>query len=201
MSVIRIVWFLRFALIVKIMRTFIAVELSEEQRNNLEKLQQAVKKAGMQAKIVEKENLHITLKFLGEIQNKDLEIVKESLQEAVEGVKKFEISISGVGAFPSIAKPGVIWAAVEDGKDELMDLASRVDEKVVVHEFDSKPFSPHITVARLRTQKHIAALAEIERDFEEFEFGKTVVSEVKLKKSELTPRGPIYSDILNFRLL
>ncbi|HIJ98946.1 TPA: RNA 2',3'-cyclic phosphodiesterase [archaeon] len=182
------------------MRTFIAVELSEEQKNKLLELQQAIKKVGMQAKFVEKENIHITLKFLGEIEQKDLDIIKDSIEEAVQGIKSFQISIKGVGAFPSLARPRVIWADVEDGKDELIELANRIDEKVVLREFDKKPFSPHITVARLKTPKHIAALAEIERDYEEFEFGKITVSEVKIKESELTPKGPIYRDLIFFGL-
>ena len=177
------------------MRVFIAVELSGEQKNKLYELQQAIKNAGMEANVVAKENIHITLKFLGEIGENDLEIVKNSLKEALEGVKSFQVSIKGVGAFPSMARPRVIWAGIEDGRDELIELAGRIDEKVVVREFDKTPFSPHITVARLKSERHVAALEGIKRNFEEFEFGKTFVSEVKIRESRLSSGGPSYSDL------
>ncbi len=182
------------------MRTFIAIELSEEQKNKLATLQNEIKKAGMDAKIVEKETLHITLKFLGEINLNELEIVKESLKEAVKDTKKFSFIIKEVGAFPSIAKPRVIWAGIENGRDELISLATKVSEKVIVKEFDSKPFSAHITVARLRSEKHIAALPEIIKNFEEFDFGETTVNEVKIKESKLSPEGPDYTDVFTSAL-
>jgi len=182
------------------MRTFIAVELSEEQKNKLAELQLAIKNSGMDAKIVEKENLHITLKFLGEIEKKDLETIKESLEEAVEGIKQFTFSVKGAGAFPGIARPRVIWAGIDKGGEELVSLAGNVENKIILREFDSKPFSPHITVARLRSPHHIAAFEGIIGRYEEMEFGEAIASEVKLKKSELSPKGPVYSDLLSLKL-
>ncbi len=167
------------------MRCFIAVEPDAELK---EKIFNYAKKLRGFLKLVEKENLHITLKFLGEIEN-----VKEVAKalEALQGFGSFEVKLRGAGAFPSKNRARVVWIGVESPR--LIELQKTVDSLLEALGFVKEVnYVPHLTIARIKGQSNARGFIE---EFENFEFGSFEVRELKLKQSILTPRGPVYRDL------
>ena len=173
------------------MRTFVAVEVSSESvLNSIAKLQSDLK---INAKPVSKENMHFTLLFLGEISEDQAQKVMEVLSTV--SFSPIQVSFVGVGAFPNPKSPRVVWIGVDDNAAKiLINLAKQVEEKLVPLGFRSdKPFKPHLTIFRIKNQIH-----EISQELDKFKttsLGQQTVSELKFKKSILTPSGPIYSDL------
>ncbi|MBO8183510.1 MAG: RNA 2',3'-cyclic phosphodiesterase [Archaeoglobus sp.] len=180
------------------MRLFVAVDLSDEIRGNISRLSKILKVKGV--KTVERENIHLTLKFLGEVNESKKDRVIAALDE-IE-FKSFRINLKGVGFFPNATRMRVVWVGVEEGADELKALAYEVEDKMAELKFKKeRRFVPHATIARIkRVDANVkAAMLERLKEFENQEFGEMMVTHFSLKKSTLTPSGPIYEDLKLFR--
>lgn len=151
-------------------------------------------------KPVEDENVHLTLRFVGEVPESYIQRITECLN-VVESFNKFSITIQGVGAFPNVARPRVVWVGITSGADVLRRIRNSFEGKLrsIVGE-DREEFTPHITVARIKGRYGAECLSESLRRYETTTFGISPVTQIKLKRSQLTPRGPIYTDIAVFRL-
>ncbi|MEM3555395.1 MAG: RNA 2',3'-cyclic phosphodiesterase [Candidatus Micrarchaeia archaeon] len=171
------------------MRAFIAVEVSDELREKIATLQKNLSIEGV--KLVEKENLHLTLFFLGEIDERMKERVIQAMNKMNFG--KFEVSCRGVGAFPSRNYIRVIWVGVE--APELKKIHSELGKELSQLGFKKEEFSPHITLARVKFLKDKGALNEFLEENSQSEFGECIVDRIILKKSTLTPEGPIYENV------
>ena len=173
------------------MRTFVAAEISNENvLNAIAKLQSELQ---IKAKPVSKENMHFTLLFLGEISEEIAQKVMESLNDV--SFNPIEMNLAGVGAFPNPRSPRVVWIGVDDvAGTSLIKLAVQVEEKLSPLGFKSdKPFKPHLTIFRIKNR--INDISQELNQFKTIEIGRSVISELKFKKSILTPTGPIYSDL------
>ena len=173
------------------MRTFVAVEISNENvLNAIAKLQSDLQ---IKAKPISKENMHFTLLFLGEISEEMAQKVMESLNDI--SFSPIEVNLAGVGAFPDPRSPRVVWIGVDDvAAKSLVELAVQVEEKLSPLGFRSdKPFKPHLTIFRIKNR--INDISQELNRFKTIEIGRSVISELKFKKSILTPTGPIYSDL------
>lgn len=174
------------------MRLFVAIDISNELRKEfIPVLNLLSKYRGI--KPVEPENLHITLKFLGEVNEARAELVKERLRQIK--FEPFEIKFRGIGFFPSQNYMRVIWIGVEG--DRIYSLAEEVENEMKKLGFRrDKKFRAHLTVGRVKRIDSEARvrLAEELREFDR-DYGEMVVDRFKLKKSTLTPRGPVYEDI------
>ncbi len=179
------------------MRAFIAVEISKEQREKLSEFQNALKSCGADLKIVEPQNLHLTLRFLGEISGQEAEQIKQQLSKVK--ISKFQMHLKGAGAFPNLNHINVIWAGISAGAQELSSVAEKVNE-IKIGEKDSRGFSAHITVARVKSARGKENLLKILKEFSNYDFGRAEVSEIKLKESKLGKSGPSYSDLVVFPL-
>lgn len=179
------------------MRTFLAIDVEDGGvRERIEGFGKRILKVA-EVKPVRKENLHMTVKFFGELSGLEIEEVKRRL----EGLEypSFKVVYRSAGAFPSLSRPRVVWVGVNEGsRGRLLVFVREVLKRVKGLKGDEK-FSPHVTVARVKRSRE-GALSEVIKEFGEFEFGEDVVRALKLKKSELTPRGPIYTDLCIFRL-
>lgn len=173
------------------MRVFVAVEVTNELL--LEKIKQIQSDIQIKAKPVEIHNMHFTLMFLGEVSEKILHDVKQHL-EAIE-FSPFEVKFVGVGAFPKAKFPRVVWVGVEHTSGDFMiDLARKVEGALAPLGFSSdKPFKPHLTILRIKDK-----IGDISEKISSFNssFGIQSVTEIKLKKSDLTQQGPVYTDLL-----
>lgn len=184
------------------MRIFISVDVEDPKiRDKLEKIGNQLKATGARIKLVEKKNLHATLKFLGEVDDKELEEIYEAVQRGVKGFKKFEIELIGIGGFPTITNPRVVWIGVGKGAAELSKLASSISRELEKSGYrgDSKPFKPHITIARVKG--YGGRLYQVIKNHTSEFFGSMIVDEVRVKRSKLTPQGPIYSTLKSFELV
>ncbi|ACB40485.1 RNA 2',3'-cyclic phosphodiesterase [Pyrobaculum neutrophilum] len=177
-------------------RAFIAVDIdSPEVVRRVEQIQREVLGLGVDVKLVERENLHITLRFLGEVPQGRINDIARAL--AALKHQRFEIRLVGLGVFPHMASPRVLWVGVAQGAEELTRLANAVRaavDKYAEHR-EERDFTPHLTIGRVKSGRNVDKLRELVERHKNTEFGAAVVDKVKLKRSVLTPRGPIYSDL------
>lgn len=171
------------------MRAFIAIELSEEIRKNLQPFQKALDFEGV--KLVEPENLHITMFFLGEIDERTAAKVVEAMGKIT--VPKFELNCSGVGVFPNPNFIRVAWAGCEN--ENLTKIYEQLAPEMRKLRYKIEPFRGHVTVARVKDPKAKEKVQKALAKFEGRDFGTCEIGKVILKKSTLTPRGPVYEDV------
>ncbi len=146
-------------------------------------------------KLVEIENIHITLKFLGDIEDHQVDEVSQVIRDIT--FEPFEFTVEGVGVFPTLKRPTTIWAGISSGVGELADLFNKVNDGLAKLGFekDRRRFHPHLTIVRVRSWQNRDKLVDELVGMEEMEFGKVQVDRIYLKKSVLTPKGPIYSTL------
>lgn len=183
-------------------RTFIAVEIKNtDVMRKLIEIRDYLLKSNAELKLVEDENIHLTLRFIGEISSSLVKVICAEISKIQVG--RFQIHVKGVGAFPSILRPRVVWAGVEEGSDKLRELYLLVEERLrkLGIPREREEFIPHITLARVKGFRNIDKLTRILSELVNVDFGYTEVDEVFVKKSVLTPSGPIYSNICNVKLM
>jgi len=151
--------------------------------------------SGGDLKLVEKENIHITMKFLGDVDERLLEQVKNAVSEL--SFEPFRMELVGVGAFPNLRRPRVIWAGMTSGAEETKRIYDDLETGLegVGFRRERRRFSPHVTIARVRSGRNRDRLVEEVLSHRDDVFGRFEVSRVRLKRSVLTPRGPIYSTL------
>ena len=179
------------------MRTFIAIEISEEIRNALAQIQSHLRYSGADVKWVEKAKIHITMKFLGEVSEEKIEKIKNILDKIAKETKPFEITIRDIGAFPKIEYPRVIWAGIDKGADELKELAQKIDDALAEFGFEkeARPFAAHLTIGRVRSPKNKQVLKEKIESCRLSTFGCQLVKSVAIFQSALTAGGPLYTKL------
>ena len=173
------------------MRTFVAIEVNDQ--TVLNSIRQVQSELNIKAKPVELHNMHFTVQFLGEVS----EEMVGKISDALNGLEfsPFSISFASIGVFPKPSFPRVIWIGANDGVTELEKLAEMIRSKLLQLGFSpDKKFKPHVTIFRVKNK--IGDISSKLEKFSSYYFGKQTVSEIKLKKSELTPNGPIYTDLL-----
>ncbi len=182
------------------MRLFIAIDICEELVNKIIPVQNEIK-GYPGVKTVEPENLHITLKFLGEVPRPNLDSIKNALSDVK--FNKFEISLKGIGFFPTSSNPRVIWIGVSKGEEKITELAKIVDKKMKKFGFKSDEFKAHVTIARIKRLSGDlkSKIKELHEKFYDSDFGSMLVENFKLKESILKHTGPIYKDLATFELL
>ncbi len=182
-------------------RSFIAVDLPDEITEKLWKIAVLLDNPGINP--VKRENMHITLKFLGNTDQTTLERIAERLKSKIN-LNPFFLEISGLGAFPGERNPRVVWAGTGDGAENMKQLASIVDNTAGKFGFrrERRPFVPHSTIARVKrtTGETRALIKDVIRKYSDANFGKFMVEAIKIKKSTLTREGPIYEDLHILRL-
>lgn len=180
----------------EMIRSFIAFDVDDEKIiKNLSEAQLMLLKTGADLKLVKPQNIHVTIRFLGGIPPSMIERVYSEMKRVA--FSPFDIEIRGLGAFPNLRRINVIWAGVRKGTDELRNIYYQLEpnlQKLGLRP-DSKGFSPHITIARVRTGRKKGELADLIKKFEDCEFGVLRARCLRLKKSILTPQGPIYSTL------
>ena len=173
------------------MRIFIAIEIND--KNVLDSISKIQSELKINAKPVKIQNLHFTVQFLGEVSEEMVGKISDALN-SIE-FSSFSISFASIGVFPNPNSPRVIWIGTDDGINELEKLAEMIRSKLSHLGFGpDKKFKPHVTIFRVKNK--IEDLSSKLEKFSSYSFGKQLVSEIKLKKSELTPNGPIYTDLL-----
>ena len=185
-------------------RSFFAIPLSTEIIDEIFVVMKKIKSVLPKAPIkwVEPQNLHLTIKFLGNSSDKDLNIIKEQLQKEIHIFENFKLSFSNLDAFPSIRNPKVVWVGCihNESLQRLFEIIENVCANINIP-FENKPLSPHITVARVKksfTTEELEVFTKIISHLRTKEFGAQVVKGVSLLCSDLKPAGPVYTPIHKF---
>ncbi|MBN2066424.1 MAG: RNA 2',3'-cyclic phosphodiesterase [Candidatus Thermoplasmatota archaeon] len=175
-------------------RGFIAVEISPPPK--LIEFMQAVKHSGAPVKLVEPHNIHITLKFLGDAEEPLIDDIDYVIRQATASEHPFPIRLQGTGVFPNKNYIKVVWIGIEQG-DPIARIAKTIDQHLVNLGFptEKRPFSPHLTICRVKHGKNKDELLQAVEAYSTVLFSELMVSNICLKKSELTTQGPIYTTL------
>jgi 2'-5' RNA ligase len=177
-------------------RSFIAVDITDNAL--LQKIvdsQAELLRTGADIKPVEAENIHATVRFLGEIPSSLLDQVRSELAQIV--FSSFPMELRGLGAFPNPRRPNVVWVGMVNGDKDLQSIFSQLEPRLrgLGLPGEGRGFSPHITIGRVKSGKNKESLCSAITEMADREFGSMIVKSISLKKSTLTPKGPIYSTI------
>ena len=202
------------------MRLFIAIELPETIKSELAGIQSKLKASRADVKWVEPQNIHLTLKFLGYVQQDKIAAIKNAVDKIAGQTKAFNISLSEIGAFPDLNSPRVIWVGIDDvgaGRDLplLVDVLANELSKLDFPK-EKRPFSAHLTLGRIHSSKGKENLKELIEDINEQRRGEpmcspqtkgqthwsapTHIDHIALFQSTLTPKGPVYTNLYEARL-
>jgi 2'-5' RNA ligase len=179
-------------------RAFIAADVEATQR--LLDLKKSLGDLGAQLKLVDLENIHLTLKFLGDTDESLVENIVEIMRASVEGVEPFTMELRGTGVFPNPNYMKVLWVGLENA-EPLISMAKKIDNGVSKLGFrrEKKGFHPHITVARVKGPRRKNQVQQILKEYQNEIFGTQRVDCIRLKKSVLSREGPTYSTVEEVR--
>ncbi|MFH1445041.1 MAG: RNA 2',3'-cyclic phosphodiesterase [Nanoarchaeota archaeon] len=182
------------------MRLFIAVDLDAEITEKIENEINPIRKKGVDVAFTLPENLHITMKFLGEVAEQQIEKLKEDVSSTLSGVKQFKVDIKGMGYFgrPDFMK--IVWLGISEGRSELVNMIRALNTSLDYLRSEDYEPHPHITIGRVKTGKNKDVLLHEVESKRNLEIGKMLVKQIKLKQSELTDKGPVYSDLMTIKL-
>ncbi len=168
-----------------------AIPCPEGVRKGIIEMQNRIANLG-NLKLVEPENIHLTLKFLGEVDEGMIERISEKL-DLLSEAERFEISLKGLGVFPKPNYVRVIWIGVDRGADRIVELHKRIDSELNPMGFPNEDnFNTHFTIARVKSIDK-KALSDVLNKNSNTEFGGWTADRIELMKSGLTPKGPTYS--------
>jgi RNA 2',3'-cyclic 3'-phosphodiesterase len=189
---------IRSASMANSIRLFIAIKIQSTPA--LEVVLQQLERLGRPVTTVAKDQLHVTLKFLGDTQSTLIPNVAQVLQETAAAEAAFNIRLVGTGAFPHLGRPSVIWAGLQQAAP-LVQMQGRLEQALEPLGFarESRPFHPHLTLARVKARPP-HELTEIVKQHEFTDFGMAAICSVELYQSELKPQGPQYTVLQSMAL-
>ncbi len=184
----------------KTIRSFLAIDLAEDLKPEIADVQKEFKKTGANIKYVPSQNMHFTLKFFGNIDENMVEKISEAVEKVVKNYSSFDLSIGGCGSFPNQNTIKVLWIGI--GKNSrIADLQKDLDSEFKKLGFKKeRNYISHLTIGRPRNGKNKNQIKDTINSLKDLKIGTMTVSKISLKKSTLTPQGPIYEDIKVFNL-
>jgi len=186
-------------------RSFIAIQLPPDVKKRLHSIQDELKECGPDVKWVEPENIHLTLKFLGNVETQETEKIGELLEEKFSLNKSFRVTLNRLGCFPSLHSPRILWAGFEDKQDGSKKIAHILDDSLkcsMGFEKEAREFQLHATLGRFRSSRKkiafIERFEELNRAFKPFD---TYIDNITLFESKLTSSGPVYAVLHSVKFL
>ncbi|MBN2256799.1 MAG: RNA 2',3'-cyclic phosphodiesterase [Anaerolineaceae bacterium] len=190
----------------KTIRAFIAITLPQSIQHQLAEIRDTLQKEMEETTVrwVNPANIHLTLKFLGEIPEKDVTNIILKLSGEIRLHPEFQLNIQGIGAFPSVQQPRVIWAGLQEA-DALMRLQRSIESKMkeLGYDTEERPFSAHVTIGRVKqhvTHQQIVNCGIVVARQDIGGLDGFIVESVELYRSELTRGAPIYTRLHTYRL-
>jgi 2'-5' RNA ligase len=173
-------------------RGFIAIDV--EPTKAIEEFLWGIRESQADVKVVELENIHVTLRFLGDVEMAKLDSITKMMDKTVADAKPFEMKLTGSGVFPNRSYVRVVWIGL-DVEPMLEKIIDQLEQGLLElgYKPDRRKFSPHLTVGRVRTAWKKDELMKVVDQFHDREFGIKMVSSIRLMQSELTQEGPIYT--------
>jgi 2'-5' RNA ligase len=178
------------------LRTFIALDLGKQLRDRLIALQEQLARTGKEVKWVEADNIHLTLLFLGEVDERAVIDVCRAVGAVAAAHQPFPLSVEGVGCFPNLRRPRIFWAGVSAGRQAVIDLHDRLEEPLLdlgCYRREERQYTPHVTLGRLKGDEAPEKLVTAVARQQGWKGGETTIGDVCVMSSELTRDGPIYT--------
>jgi 2'-5' RNA ligase len=185
-----------------LIRSFLAIEIPGAIQKKIEEVQEDLKSSRADVRWVSPEKIHLTLKFFGNIEESRIDPIVRSIGGPIQTTSSFFLKVRGIGAFPHLKNPRVIWMGLVDEKEILTHFQKQLEEELekIGFESEERTFHPHLTLGRTRTSKGREELiSRIEKHKEE-EFGDLQIERMVLFKSDLRPTGPIYTSLRELKL-
>ncbi|UCE53404.1 MAG: RNA 2',3'-cyclic phosphodiesterase [Desulfobacterales bacterium] len=178
-------------------RAFIAFEIPDDVLSSLSRVQEGLKSYKFQAKWVRPQSIHLTLKFLGTIQSTHIRQIARVMHDAAEGYAPITLSVRGIGVFPNIRRPRVIWVGLAGQVNLLGELQQKLDVGLseIGFQKEERSFKGHLTLGRFKTRINSADIIRALEEFAEFETQPFAGDQLILFKSELRPTGAVYSKL------
>jgi RNA 2',3'-cyclic 3'-phosphodiesterase len=185
------------------LRTFIGIDPGKLIRDRLVALQDTLARAGVEVKWVEPENLHVTLLFLGEVNDVDVPAVCQAVADGVQGHAAFSMAVETTGCFPNPRRPRILWAGVGQGTQEVCAVHDAIERPLLdlgCYRREERRFTPHITLGRIRGERPADKLAAALAKQAAWKGGETTIREIQVLSSELTSEGPVYTVLSRAKL-
>ncbi len=181
----------------KTIRTFIAIEIPGNIISKIRELQEGIKKYSFKIRWVRPENIHLTLKFLGDIEAVNIDEIAEAISKTVKGYTSISLKAKGIGVFPGIKRPRVLWVGLTDQSESLVRLQKTLDENLQALGFprEKRPFRGHLTMGRIKDNIDVKKFGDALMAFRDFETETFTASQLVLYKSELKPSGAVYTEL------
>lgn len=178
-------------------RCFVAIEIPEAIRTLLTSAQGELRRDIRGASWVKSGNIHLTLKFLGDVAPSQIGVIKNAVEQVVDTRPPFSMEIGGIGAFPNLTRPRIIWAGVKTGADEVAAIAKEIDIELSRHgyERDEKAFRPHLTLARLKSRINLKPLVDVFQQYDTINGATMVVNQIRVVQSHLRQSGAVYTPL------
>ena len=181
------------------MRAFIALRIPENILSSINKIQEDLKQYMLPVRWVRPENIHLTLKFFGNISESDAEIIGIAMGDCADGCSPLTLSAKGIGVFPSVARPRVIWAGFSGQISLLLSFQDALEKRLEESGFkkEERPFKGHLTIGRFKDRVNSERLIEAIRKHKDFNTDLFIAGEIILFKSDRLPAGPVYTGLLS----
>jgi 2'-5' RNA ligase len=179
-------------------RTFIGIDISETTRASAAALQNELAKTGAEVKWATPESMHITLLFLGDVDDRELHAICKAVKEVAASEPAFALRVAGVGAFPTPRRPKILWCGITDGAEPLQRLNAVLEEQMLevgCYRKEERGYTPHLTLGRVRGDSDSFTLATEIPNRLTWDGGSTTVEEVLVYSSEMNRDGPVYTVI------
>ncbi len=181
-------------------RCFIAIELPDDIRDGLGRLINRLKYKAPDAKWVDPNGIHLTLKFLGSVDSARIGEITEAIIDAASGTPPLALEVNELGTFPNLNRVRVVWVGVEGDTGKLLQLQKRLETNLEIMGFppEGRDFTPHLTLARVRESATPAERQELGKVITATKIssiGKFTAGSVSLMRSQLNPKGAIYTQI------
>ena len=176
-------------------RSFLAIELPKLILKKIEEVQRDLRSTRADVRWVNPEKIHLTLKFFGNIEESRIDPIFKSIEEPIRNTPPYSIEVKGVGAFPQLRNPRVIWIGLVNGKEILTSFQKQIEAQLekIGFQTENRPFHPHLTLGRMKSSRGREEMVGRMEKHREEEFGDFQVERVILFKSDLKPSGPVYT--------
>jgi len=185
-----------------LIRSFLAIELPEPILKKIGEVQGDIRSTRAEVRWTNPEKIHLTLKFFGNIEESRIDPIFKSIEEPIRNTLPFSLKVRGVGAFPHLKNPRVIWIGLVEEREILTSFQKQIETQLEKIGFqpENRPFHPHLTLGRMKSSRGKEELVGRMERYREVEFGDFQVERVVLFKSDLRSSGPIYTSLRDMKL-
>ena len=183
-------------------RCFVAIEIPCAIQDRLAQIQDALRKRIRQASWVNPKNFHLTLKFLGEVEHTQLDTVEAAIRQVAMNHSPFSMQVGGIGAFPNLTRPRVVWCGVKVGAAEISELAQEINLELdrCGYPRDERTSNPHLTIARIKERMDLRPFTDTFHQYEKIDGASMTVHEITLVRSQLHLKGVVYTPLKSCKL-